>query len=770
MFSTASGRGVHSKKAHPNQHDIENVRVDVKACWTEEEIARLALSEAKLLAQNKPPRHINQSLLAVHPERSLEGIKGQRRSAEYKSQVQKFLRSLRENENAETDASSESDGESDGPVTASEHEIPSETQSASESNHLSFSRSLPALPNNSFNYKYLLTILSNAEIWGKPRVRLELTEYLKLTFPPRVIDKPHRIQPVDTVGLSSRKRRRTEYAVTQKSWKKNQGRCIKEILEGKNISKMPAQKIMEPFWKQVLERQCNATPHLKLGPQNGLELIWSPITIEEINESRLRTATSPGPDGITSKQLKATPAGILARIFNLILWCESSPDTLRGAYTIFIPKIALAEQPGDYRPITIPSVLSRQLHKILAKRLLKYFSLDPRQRAFQHFDGCADNAILFDLLLKDQHRSFRSCHIASLDVGKAFDSVAHPSIFHLLEQYGFPKGFVNCIKDLYSNSYTYLQGDNWRSGKITPTVGVKQGDPLSPLLFNLIIDGLLRSLPNHIAARIDETPINALAFADDLVLAASTKEGLQELLNNASTYLHSCGLSLNPAKCATISIQGQPKQRRTVIVPSAFTVDNSRLPSLRRTDTLKYLGLVFDCNGRLGDLPKTALQDQLNKLTRAPLKPQQRLHALRTVLIPRLYHQITLSQIRRSYLDKIDATVRGAIRQWLRLPADTPIGYFYTTVKDGGLGINSVRWVGPLLRYNRLMNVELPNLENNVVINYYIATEIDVCLTRLKHNGTSLKSKTAINNMWAEKLYQSVDGSGLAMAKHHHEE
>lgn len=55
-----------------------------------------------------------------------------------------------------------------------------------------------------------------------------------------------------------------------------------------------------------------------------------------------------------------------------------------------------------------------------------------------------------------------------------------------------------------------------------PTTGVKQGDPLSPLLFNLVIDRLLRSLPEEIGATLGEGQINAIAFADDLILLANT--------------------------------------------------------------------------------------------------------------------------------------------------------------------------------------------------------------------------------------------------------
>lgn len=177
-----------------------------------------------------------------------------------------------------------------------------------------------------------------------------------------------------------------------------------------------------------------------------------------------------------------------------------------------------------------------------------------------------------DLLLRDQHRRYSSCHLACLDVSKAFDSESHPAIFASLESYGFPARFVAYIKSVYSTSLTQFKIDGWLTDPLGPSVGVEQGDPLSPLMFNLIIDGLLRSLPSHIAASIDTIKVNALAFADDLILAANTPDGLQDLIDHTQKYLESCGLKLNPAKCRSLSIQGQPKRKRTVIEDRRFMV------------------------------------------------------------------------------------------------------------------------------------------------------------------------------------------------------
>lgn len=85
---------------------------------------------------------------------------------------------------------------------------------------------------------------------------------------------------------------------------------------------------------------------------------------------------------------------------------------------------------------------------------------------------------------------------------------------------------------LYNNSTLWIGSERIRQGR-----GVLQGDPLSPLLFNLCIDYLVAKLHREIGVKIFDRTVGALAFADDLILMACTKEGiklnLESLCQNA---------------------------------------------------------------------------------------------------------------------------------------------------------------------------------------------------------------------------------------------
>lgn len=762
------------RRAHPDDQDEAQRRVDKKPRWAPEELAIMARHEARLTGT---VRFMNEALHNLLPDRTLDAIKGQRRKQEYVQLVARFR--------AEHHAPGPPVHLNAGPAPTGRArrnlDIPAPPPRVTPGDDIAEPQEQQMAPPNIDPIRAFLSQVGELNINAYQADRLDrivdaaaggsqpaellvlLGEYIDLIFPVPVPRDGRRRVPVrGEQALSRRRLRRVEYARTQYRFKKHPSRCVQTILDGPIQAHAPPREIMVPYWEQMFVTQNNNTPGIDRALEQDLRSVWQPLTMEEIRRAQPPLNTAPGPDSITPRQWRAVPDDVKLRIFSIMMLCGGAPGRLLKAKTTLIPKVPGANEPGHFRPITVSSIVIRHLNSILAHRVSTTIQIDPRQRAFQPVDGCAINISLLDLLLRSQRENFTTAHIAVLDVAKAFDTVSHQAIYDTLQSYGFPGPFIGYLQYTYLHSSTSFVCDGWRSGEITPARGVKQGDPLSPSIFNLIVDRVLRGLPSEIGARIGEQVCNAIAFADDLILAASTRRGLEILLRLASEGLAHSGLRLNPAKCRTISLKGQPKQKTLVLEQTEFYIDGNPVPTTTRADSFNYLGVPFDSTGRAINDMMVEHRTLMERLTKAPLKPQQRMHALRVFVLPRLLHRATLGNVHLGVLKKVDVVNRRFVRRWLDLPADAPNAYFHAPVRHGGLGIRSLRWHAPLVRRSRLSGINLPG----VVANTYLAREIDRATKRLNlASGVVLTTQAAVEGMWRERLRSHVDGAGLRQAE-----
>lgn len=150
---------------------------------------------------------------------------------------------------------------------------------------------------------------------------------------------------------------------------------------------------------------------------------------------------------------------------------------------------------------------------------------------------------------------------------------------------GLPRALKQYITAFYNNSRTSLEHGGWVSDHIRPTCGVRQDDQLSHTLFNFVIDALLKEVSPDVGVQSSDMGINVLAFADDLVLVASTKQGLQTLLNEASDFLERYEMKINTSRSRTLALITVPKQKKSVAnAACTFKMKGVVLPPLNRTD------------------------------------------------------------------------------------------------------------------------------------------------------------------------------------------
>ena len=218
---------------------------------------------------------------------------------------------------------------------------------------------------------------------------------------------------------------------------------------------------------------------------------------------------------------------------------------------------------------------------------------------------------------------------------------------------------------------------------------------------------------------------------------------------------------MNTSKYHIVSIVGNGGLRNTVVDANRiFCIKGQPLRALSREDSWNYLGIEFSPEGRRPVRLNNELSPLLERLMKAPLKPQQRIFALKAGALPKVYYHMALGRINISDIRKADKMVHAFVRQWMALPNDISIGYFHAPVSEGGLGIPSLRCLAPLHRKDRLLGL-VPGRRMESIADPYLAKEIGQCRQRLTENGSTYATHEEIKKRWAAILHQSIDGSSL---------
>lgn len=716
-------------------------------------------------------RFINQHLLGVIPDRSLEAIKGMRKNAGYRRLVAAALEDLSATSGESSFLSGGGSSPSASPQGAAipaRGSLGSPPLSPSSPGwgdiYGSFAGAIRALipvveAIQGWNCHRLVRIGSHA--LDDVRSAADIGPWLTGVFPPTV---PRVRPPRRTVVNPGRKaQRRAEYARIQRLFRSHMSRAAKEILDGATVvDGVPGVRQMAAHWGPFVAQASvpvQAAP--RLPPKRELLGTWSPISCEEVAAVNLPLNSAPGLDGITVRQWRAIPASIKALLFNIVLHCGGFPEDLLVSRTVFIPKKGDCSQPGDFRPISITSVVVRHLHKILAQRLRESRIVDIRQRCFD--DGCGENVAVLASLLMDARSCRRELHVASLDFAKAFDSVSHNAITNALAGLGLPHGLINYIGQVYARSSTMFEVRGVRSELSYIGRGVRQGDPLSPVLFCLVIDMVMRSIPADVGYQLGEHRINSIAYADDVLLFAATRWGLQTSLGVVEDRAREMGLLFQAKKCSVLSLvpSGREKKIKILTAPQVRLRDGSWLPQMDTTAEWRYLGVDFRPAG-----PKKVGSDisiYLNRLSRAPLKPQQRLKIVRCFLLPRLYHSLVLGRATLGKLRALDIQTRAAVRRWLRLPKDVPTAFFHSPVSGGGLGIPALATTVPGLLFHRLRSLESSSaMQVQAITNHtWVVRRREWARHALTRDGVCLATKHLRDKWWSRRLFRSVDGYEL---------
>lgn len=365
--------------------------------------------------------------------------------------------------------------------------------------------------------------------------------------------------------------RASHYKKTQDLYSKNPKALAEIILAGKSLDEQaicPTMPDIENHFGQIFSSPSPADnePVTCIGEEDE----WLPITPEEITLAKTNwRKSSPGLDGATVNDIKRLDNTVLSFIFNIIVLTHIKPSAWNQIKTILVPKGKYTTNPNDWRPISISSAPLRLLHRILAKRLNDHVSLNGHQRGFTRTDGVLINTITLEAFIRMRAEASKPYTVVSLDLSKAFDSVSHHAIRRATKRFRINPLLSSYILSDLSEAWTNIHSKKMVSQPIKFNRGVKQGDPLSPIIFNMIMDELIAKIDSKFkgGSLSDSERVSIMAFADDLILLSDDETTSQVMLNETSVFLRHRGLAINTIKSRALSVQILRKKTITRSVP-----------------------------------------------------------------------------------------------------------------------------------------------------------------------------------------------------------
>ena len=290
-------------------------------------------------------------------------------------------------------------------------------------------------------------------------------------------------------------------------------------------------------------------------------------------------------------------AKLITRLFDGMFRSRSFPVAWNVAVITPVFKKGDNTQFSNYRPIAVMPVIAKIYASVLNKRLAAWSEQTdgaraPCQAGFR--PGFDTNVQLFALRhLIDSYRKQRKLlYCCFVDMTKAYDSVPRDLLWQRLQSVGVTGYMLTAIQAMYAHSRFAVKVDGRVGESFLSYLGVRQGCPLSPLLFGIFIDEyasyLNSTLPQAGARLGDMSIVPLLLYADDMVLVAESAEQLQQQLDNLHQWCTVRGMSVNSAKT------------EVVVFGNKAAVSSERQQTwkigsrdIKRTQAFKYLGIVF---------------------------------------------------------------------------------------------------------------------------------------------------------------------------------
>ena len=374
---------------------------------------------------------------------------------------------------------------------------------------------------------------------------------------------------------------------------KRKNKTGSSIMKADGTVAMDMNEILER-WREYIAELYNDD---REEPNITIEMEGPSILKCEIEKAmrKMKSGKAAGEDGIVIEMLRAMGDWGTEQILNIASFMHNTgemPKQMNKSIFVTIPKKTGTLDCGKHRTIAISSQVSKISLRVVMERMRGKIrnEVGREQFGFMEGKGTANAIFILRMICERSIEMQKDLYVCFIDYEKAFDRVKHDELVKMLENIGVDGKDVRLVKNLYWNQRASVKIEEEYSESVEVKRGVRQGCVMSPDLFSLYGEFIMREAEDVGGLKVGGQNINNIRYADDTVLIADSEEGLQRLLQKVKEASEGKGLNINVSKteCMVVS-------KKLERVGCNLELDGIRI---KQVDQFCYLGSWITSDGR----------------------------------------------------------------------------------------------------------------------------------------------------------------------------